>query len=582
MKYFNYNTQSSFFLFFELIITFQLILRVSPELNNIIRLSDNNFIYNHISINSNGDMVIDTSSLTSKDRKFYGLKQNGSPFFGSSPYETLSVNRDVNYGRSEGQVLFIKYSENNDYSNIKECLAFIPQTTSRYVEYYFFDQGSINDYETNSENFGGILSSYFSALKFREGNDTDFEYVFSYKFGTRFTVSQGYFDTSNFYFYKSNNYFQVLSTNNFEGMMISCYFTKSMIYTCFYLQAAKYNGLCFRLPLANDNKHTTELFAIEDDEDDSRYQTIFYKGIHIKEELGAFLFYKSINDKFATIQLYKVYSISLKEYLGEININQYSFNYDQSLNDFIKLNDQQICYISTSEAKMTLYIIIVTLYDSDTEFSVKYYLQNMNDIYNIVFYRQIISNLYNDFLTIAFSHSIGSDYGSSFIFIGYPNSTDHSYNIISEISSKQLTIDKLSFYLDETLKIENNLFNYEFFGTKIKYFTEGLEIYLDNKIISRNSFLLKDKFVKVNFLNTNGLYKAKTYVVKIAYVVKETENADITTYTQKNFTGKYSNFSFVLNNDIYCQEDTCFSCDESLTHLTGTKEFDINIYKLNL
>ena len=120
------------------------------------------------------------------------------------------------------------------------------------------------------------------------------------------------------------------------------------------MQAAKYNGLCFRLPLANDNKHTTELFAIEDDEDDSRYQTIFYKGIHIKEEVGAFLFFKSVNDKFATIQLYKVNGISLKEYLGEININQYSFNYDQSLNDFIKLNDQQICYISTSEAKFTI------------------------------------------------------------------------------------------------------------------------------------------------------------------------------------------------------------------------------------
>ena len=235
MGYFHYYVQSPFYSFFELIITFQLILIVSPELNNIIRLSDDNFIFNHISINSNGDMIIDTSSSSSKDRKFYGLKQNGTPFFGSSSFKTLSVDRNSNYGRSEGEALFVKYNDNQDNSNLKECLAYIPQNDSKYVEYYFLEQGLIKEYETSSEYFGSILSSRFSALKFKEDNDTDLEYVFSYKYGTRFTVSQGNFDLSNPYFYISNNYFQVLSTNNFEGMMISCYFTKSMIYTCFYL-----------------------------------------------------------------------------------------------------------------------------------------------------------------------------------------------------------------------------------------------------------------------------------------------------------------------------------------------------------
>ena len=136
-KYY-YQKLSKYYSFLLLISILKIIQIVSPTSNNIIRLSDDNFIYNHISINSKGDMIIDTSSPTKGERKFYGLKNDGTPFFGTTNYKIISIERDNNLGRSEGEVLFVKYINNQYNSNPDECLAFIPQNENKYSEYYFF------------------------------------------------------------------------------------------------------------------------------------------------------------------------------------------------------------------------------------------------------------------------------------------------------------------------------------------------------------------------------------------------------------------------------------------------------------
>ena len=110
----------------KLLFILKIVRYISPKLNKIIKLSDNDFIYNHISINSKGDMIIDTSSSSSGERKFYGLKKNGSPYFGTSYCKTASVDRNDNLGRSEGEALFIKYRKNDEYSDLGECLVYIP------------------------------------------------------------------------------------------------------------------------------------------------------------------------------------------------------------------------------------------------------------------------------------------------------------------------------------------------------------------------------------------------------------------------------------------------------------------------
>ena len=76
--------------------------------------------------------------------------------------------------------MFIKYTINYNYSNIKECLAFFPQKNSKYVDYYLFDENTIYYFETSSDNFQDILSPRFSTLKLHSDNETNIEYIFSY------------------------------------------------------------------------------------------------------------------------------------------------------------------------------------------------------------------------------------------------------------------------------------------------------------------------------------------------------------------------------------------------------------------
>lgn len=96
----------------------------SQSLNNIIVLSGDNFIYNHISINSDGDMIIDSTSFPiSNERKFFGLKKNGEFYFTSinntkTAYYTMTVENDK--GRIEGESSFIKL--NSDNTNLQKEL----------------------------------------------------------------------------------------------------------------------------------------------------------------------------------------------------------------------------------------------------------------------------------------------------------------------------------------------------------------------------------------------------------------------------------------------------------------------------
>ena len=73
----SYSNNKKVYQMFFILFFFQLFGKVSPQLDNIIQLNYDNYIYNHISINSEGDMIIDSSSSINKERIFYGLKKMG-------------------------------------------------------------------------------------------------------------------------------------------------------------------------------------------------------------------------------------------------------------------------------------------------------------------------------------------------------------------------------------------------------------------------------------------------------------------------------------------------------------------------
>ena len=62
----SYSNKKKIYQIFLILFLFKLFGKVSPQLDNIIQLNYNNYIYNHISINSEGDMIIDSSSSINK------------------------------------------------------------------------------------------------------------------------------------------------------------------------------------------------------------------------------------------------------------------------------------------------------------------------------------------------------------------------------------------------------------------------------------------------------------------------------------------------------------------------------------
>jgi hypothetical protein len=169
----------------------------------------------------------------------------------------------------------------------------------------------------------------------------------------------------------------------------------------------------------------------------------------------------------------------------------------------------------------------------------------MNDDYNIKFHKQIISNIYNGFITIAFSHSsTRNDYSSSFFIIGYPNSDSDIFDVINELKIRNTTVDKLCFDLDKKINIENNLFDYSFYGTKIIDFPDEIKLKTGKTNIQKDFILLKDKCLSISFPTEEGIFKANSYTIEISYIVRESDNGDLDSYTQKEFIGKYSNLLF--------------------------------------
>ena len=80
----NYSHKYHYYYFYiKFLFILQSINIVIPNLlNNIIQLGGEKFRYSHFSFNSNGDMIVDTSSFPiTKERRFYGLKKNGRLYF---------------------------------------------------------------------------------------------------------------------------------------------------------------------------------------------------------------------------------------------------------------------------------------------------------------------------------------------------------------------------------------------------------------------------------------------------------------------------------------------------------------------
>ena len=562
-------------------------------INNIIYLGGENFRYNHFSLNSKGDMIIDTTAFPgNNERKFFGLKKNGRPFFYNennmeTPYLSLFVSglENTNQQKTEGESSFIIISKKND-SNLEEYLLSFSKEDN-YIELYDFDNNLIIAKKT-SKYFGKtIVSNVCTFFKAESRIDNKYNYYIGYI----------YLDKNNFKFYVQRNYFTSKNINitseyhkdtgssksTLNKTISSCFETESKKIVCFYQNEKnkKYNILTLNESFVNTSQSYTQLAEASDE------YNLFFKAIHLKEEIGAFIYFINSDDRNPSFSLKICHHEDNIFYdyndFGNIALNKMEFISNAMLNDIIKINDMKICYIGPSPNKESLNIVIFFIYNNDNNMMIRYYSYEMFNEYKFKFFNDLKAFLYNNYISLAFSYCLQSEcennehqHFSSLIIFNYPNSTtDNNFDLTKYIYEHN-KIEDFYFSLEDNIsyEIENNIFGYIYKGIKIlNYPNDTYLIYKTNeKIIEKNSFLVENQMVSLIF-SSNETYEGKNYTIEYAFVLTDPDYSKINDYTSdldrtyysSNEEAYYEKYEYIGRSiyfNVTIKEDLLSTCND--------------------
>ena len=322
--------------------------------NNIIILDGYNLRYVNFAQNSEGDLIFySTAYPNSTLRAFYGLKNNGRPFFKNELY-SYSLNSKILQDKFESKILFIKPNNNCN----KEYLISVGKINS-YVEIYDFDSDTIYEKLINDFSVLDFIQSYRNEGIFLQTNNSGNYYLFG--FTSNFYYGENTFynfslQIHNFNFqlnnFKSENTSKIIHflPNAFSVLIgISCFKTKKNYIMCLYLtHNKKFNIIVYDINLKLKQHFYSNIINISTDKP-------FYKFIHLKEEIGVLSAFINDNTPYLLFVEYKVISDELSP-IQKISLeNTYNFIMNVTENDLIKLEEDKICFSSAGLDKKKIY-----------------------------------------------------------------------------------------------------------------------------------------------------------------------------------------------------------------------------------
>ena len=500
------------------------------QMTNLIILGGKNYRLININSNLKNDLIIQVSEYSNYgERLFYGLKNNGRYLFKDEnqkeyPISKFNIEGEVdlyqkNFG---GESSFIKISNDNEFFiNIAK--------EDQNTEIFNFDNNEYNS--TKTKDF--LEHNYYSdrgTFSFLSKDSNENYY---------YLIAGVYIDNSQYNCYMKKVYFtsNVLSEgSHFENLkeikcaenkMLSCFKTALDKIICFY-RDIDIDNLDYYYIIVYENK--TRNGAVKLGRSES--SNLFYKAIHLKEEIGVFTYFSSESDYYPRISFKQFDSENLaniEDYKSYTNIllDKIQLKYDYMLNDIIKLSDNIICYGSVGIYKCGITLIILRLYNNDTKMNMKYYIISNKDIFHFIIYKEIKLSLFNNEYiafgsSICFSDRCSNDedeHNSSFLIFNYPNSTDVEIDLIDKIYETNQEIDKIAFNLEEYTLIENNVFGYIVKGIKIINYPENMALKSSKTQlkIKKNDIIEHNDNFTLSFSSINKKY----YIIEYALVATE-------------------------------------------------------------
>ena len=450
-------------------------------LNNIIVFGDLNYRYINFASYESGDMVVETTCYPqSKKRMFFGLQENGRPFFtnnGENLFYSLNIQNDNN-GNFEAVALIIKLTtEGREYFmsvSKLECNAEIVDYLDNSPKIYYKTTSSftnINYVRTLRHAFIPLVSTnrhYFYLFGFIGSSDTSNTnnkiYFQKHKFGVR-------------------NFGSTLQSNsqpkeNAYGNEVSCYQTNTNeLIICFYLtknitnnghsQTTKvyFNLLKFKSDFTDEINLKFESSIVD--------ETLFNKCIFLKDDAGVFVSYEKISNKYYPFILFKDYDIDQNNFTNflptetsKILIEKEGFNHTVLLNDIVKINDNKIAFSAPFDERKIVYIVIINIF-GERQVKIRYYSIKLYALYHLKILSDLRIHRYKNYLSLAISYcslevcdNVEDEHYPGLMMFSYPNSTDVTIDFDTYLFENN--VDPRNFKLDLTkyLTLENNIFGY--------------------------------------------------------------------------------------------------------------------------
>ena len=349
-------------------------------LNNIILIGDISFKYVNPLLDFNSNLKIlsspyDDINKTSeiyKIRIFYGIKSNGRTLFYnfrtniSESKKIFTLNNPRTKAQSEA--CYIKMSDINN-EGVFYNYYFILGITDAYRELYDFDNsvmkgGAIGtflgDNPTNKRYYIETSENKNEVLLVFNGDDGG-TYKLMFK-SYSFRYNDGV---------KTTKYTYTFINDVTDTSMCSCLRTVKKNFGCFYVNSQKYYYFYFlQFTYGNENNNPKLLYkTIIHSNDKQQNNELFYKCIHLKYEIGVFIYFIEENNLYIKLNELKISANSYQLVtLLTYNINKYQINSYYEKCDIIKINDNRFLFASSSNDNCDLILLIFNLFNNDKNF----------------------------------------------------------------------------------------------------------------------------------------------------------------------------------------------------------------------
>ena len=567
--------------------------------------------YRYININSNKDddlVVLTTKSTGTGERLFYGLRENGRFLFkdeNSNEYPYLIFNisgEEGNQKKFDSESFFIQLSNSGKSIDKNEYYLSVAKD-DLYTEIFDFENKSENNnFKRTMELFGSkIYSDRWSIIRLvgSEDDKKNYNYLFA-AINKKENENEFKLYLKKIYFnYKLLSKFNITDETKEieckENKMVSCFQTDKGKIVCFYRAKSKEEeeedeDLTYYTISAFDYDFSDEdTIQIEE----SNSSLAFYKGIHLKEEVGFFLYFLGIELSRPFIVFKSIDSEGkIKDYnsIRTLHVDFFTiFRYDYMLNDIIKFSNSSVFYVSCAQNKEKFFYVNISLLSDNQKVNMRFYHQLIREQNKFSIFKEIRLSLYkNQFITVGASICPSSfncldddsEHYASFFIYCYPNSTDVNFSLTKQLYESNEEITNINFNLEKYTKIENNLFGYVFKGIKIINFPESIRLISTktNSQIQKGDILSENENFTISFLS-NSNYTKNYYCIEYALVTTETDFYKANAYSLKfddqygdqeldrltfgggTYIGRTSKFNLIIDDELStdCNDD-CSLC----------------------